>query len=206
MKKLWALICAMVLTSSVANAADPSIVFVNNLTDDIITNVLQSKDSQEEKFMRFKKAFEEALDLKSVGQFVLGVYWRSATPEQRDAFLAAFIDFTTKTWADRFDLYTGQKIVFSGTRNAEGNQLYVDSQIQNNPPVEVIWRLKRTKSGDFKIIDIIVEGVSMAMSYRNEYSAFLQKNGGKLPALTKELERKSANFKFTNAGKKKPAQ
>ena len=57
--------------------------------------------------------------------------------------------------------------------------------------------MKRTKSGDFKIIDIIVEGVSMAMSYRNEYSAFLQKNGGKLSVLTKELEQKSANFKFS---------
>lgn len=197
MKKICALICMMCLPMMVY-AANSSVAFVNHLTDDIITNVLQSNDTQEQKFTRFKTAFEKALDMKSIGQFVLGVYWRKASAEERQAFLDAFIDFTTKTWADRFDLYTGQKIVFSGTRNAEGkNQLYVDSTIENNPPVQVIWRLKQTKSGDFKIIDIIVEGVSMAMSYRNEYSAFLQKNGGKLPVLTKELEQKSANFKFT---------
>ena len=197
MKKLLSFICALFVMTSV-RAADPSVAFVNNLTDDIITNVLTSSDSRDEKFIRFKTAFENALDLKSIGQFVLGVYWRSASPEERQAFLNAFIDFTTKTWADRFDLYTGQKIIFSGTRNAEGkNQLYVNSVIENNPPVNVVWRLKRTKSGDFKIIDIIVEGVSMAMSYRNEYSAFLQKNGGKLSVLTKELEQKSADFKFS---------
>lgn len=200
MKKIMALICALILPCAV-RAADPSVVFVNTLTDDIITNVLQSDDSQEQKFERFKSSFEKALDMKSIGQFVLGVYWRNASADERQAFLNAFIDFTTKTWADRFDLYTGQKIIFSGTRNAEGkNQLYVNSVIENNPPVDVVWRLKRLKNGDFKIIDIIVEGVSMAMSYRNEYSAFLQKNGGKLPALTKELERKAATFKFT--GKK----
>lgn len=197
MKKILSFVCGVLLAVSV-QAAEPSIMFVNHLTDDIITNVLQSNDTQEQKFTRFKTAFEKALDMKSIGQFVLGIYWRKATPEERQAFLNAFIDFTTKTWADRFDLYTGQQIVFSGSRNAEGkNQLYVDSTIENNPPVQVIWRLKQTKSGDFKIIDIIVEGVSMAMSYRNEYSAFLQKHNGKLSVLTKELEQKSADFKFS---------
>ncbi len=198
MKKIFAYICVLFFVPMTAGALEPSVAFVNNLTDDIITNVLQSDDTQEAKYTRFKTAFEKALDMKSIGQFVLGVYWRKATPAERQAFLEAFIDFTTKTWSDRFDLYTGQKIIFSGTRNAEGkNQLYVDSVIENNPPVQVIWRLKKSKTGDFKIIDIIVEGVSMAMSYRNEYSSVLQKNGGKLSVLTKELEQKSADFSFT---------
>lgn len=198
MKKILSILCAVLLVPSFVFAAEPSIEFVNDLTDNIITNVLKSKAPKQERFELFKTSFEKALDMKSIGQFVLGVYWRSATPAEREAFLAAFVDFTTKTWADRFDLYTGQQIVFSGTRNAEGNQLYVDSQIKNNPPVEVVWRLKRTKDGEFKIIDIIVEGVSMAMSYRNEYGAFLQKNGGNLSVLTTELEQKSAAFQFTN--------
>ncbi len=195
MKKLWALLLGVLLTANVAKAADPSIAFVNQLTDKIITNVLTSNKSDEEKLALFKADFQEALDLKAIGQFVLGVYWRSATPADRDAFLTAFMDFTTKSWAGRFNMYNGQKIVFTGTRNAQKNQLYVDSQIQNNPPVEVIWRL-REKNGTFKIVDIIVEGVSMAMSYRNEYSAFLQQNGGKLPTLTAELNRKAAAFKL----------
>lgn len=199
MKKIYAFILSIFIGATSVSAAEAPIAFVNSLTDDIITNVLQSNDSQTEKLNRFRTSFEQALDMKNIGQFVLGTYWRTASNEERTAFLNAFIDFTTKTWADRFDSYTGQQIVFSGTRNAEGkNQLYVNSSIENNPPVEVVWRLKQTKTGDYKIIDIIVEGVSMAMSYRNEYSAFLQKNGGNLSVLTKELEQKSANFKFTD--------
>lgn len=198
MKKFLSALCGILLLPSIVFAADPSTQFVNNLTDDIITNILKSHEPQQVRFEKFKSSFEAALDMKSIGQFVLGVYWRSASPDQREAFLKAFMDFTTKTWADRFDLYTGQQIVFTGTRNAEGNQLYVDSQIKNNPPVEVVWRLKRMKDGSFKIIDIIVEGVSMAMSYRNEYGAFLQKNNGDLNTLTEELTTKAINFKFKN--------
>lgn len=200
MKKIFTLICGLLIWTNTAQASDPSIEFVNSLTDKIIENVLTSQQSTEEKLTEFRKEFTATLDLKSIGQFVLGIYWRKATPAEREAFLTAFIDFTTKTWADRFDMYTGQQITFTGTRNAEGNQLYVDSQIQNNPPVEVIWRLRKKKDG-FRIIDIIVEGVSMAMSYRNEYSSFLQANDGSVVALTKELERKSAAFKFSNEQK-----
>ncbi len=200
MKKIIAFFLGILLMGHVAQAADPSITFVNNLTDKIITDVLTSNVSDEQKLATFKTEFQQALDLKAIGQFVLGVYWRSATPADRDAFLAAFMDFTTKSWAGRFNMYNGQKIVFTGTRNAQKNQLYVDSQIQHNPPVEVIWRL-REKDGDFKIVDIIVEGVSMAMSYRNEYSAFLQQNGGNLPALTAELNKKAAAFKLNETTK-----
>ena len=183
-----------------AKAENPAIDFVNRLAENIINDVLTANVSQDEKLTRFRAEFTEALDLKNIGQFVLGIYWRKATPTEKDAFLQAFMDFATKSWADRFDSYQGQKIVFSGVRNADKNQLYVDSTIQNNPPVEVIWRLKQKDNG-YRIIDIIVEGVSMAMSYRNEYSAFLQTHGGSVAALTQELKTKSENFKWGDSQK-----
>ncbi len=197
MKKLYTFILSILIVPSVAFASDPAVSFVNKLTDRVIQNVLASNKPKDEKLIEFRKDFTAALDLKSIGQFVLGVYWRKATPAEREAFLAAFMDFTTKTWADRFDMYHGQTIVFTGTRESGKNQIYVDSQIQNNPPVEVIWRL-REKDGSYRIIDIVVEGVSMAMSYRNEYSSFLQTHNGQVAVLTKELETKSQNFQFTD--------
>lgn len=197
MKKIIALFCACLLWGQVALADDEAVNFVRSLSDDMITNVLATQKPSEEKLELFKDKFQKALDLKSIGQFVLGVYWKKASDAERTAFLNAFMDFSTKSWADRFNLYTGQTISFIGSRQAKSNQVYVDSQVQNNPPVEVIWRVKQTKEGDYKIVDIVVEGVSMAMSYRNEYTAFLQKNNGNLPALTKELENKSSAFKFS---------
>ena len=70
MKKLLGLICAIVLLSTKVWAADPSVIFIRNLADDIITNVLTSDVSQEKKFERFKHAFVDALDIRSVAQFV----------------------------------------------------------------------------------------------------------------------------------------
>ena len=100
------------------------------------------------------------------------------------------MDLTIKTWANRFDAYSGQEIVFQGSRNAERGQLYVDSVIQDKTPVEVIWRLRPSKES-YKIVDIIVEDVSMASTYRNDFRSFLQQNGNSVPKLTEELIRKS---------------
>ncbi len=197
MKKILLTLLILCGITRPALSQDPAINFVHTLTDKIITDVLQSDIAPQEKLQIFTNEFNQALDLKSIGQFVLGIYWKRATPAQQDAFLKSFMDITTKTWADRFNLYTGQKIAFKGTRTAQGNQIYVDSTIEHNPPVEVIWRLSQ-KDGTYKIIDIIVEGVSMDMSYRNEYLTFLQKNNGNLPLLTQELQQKADTFTFIN--------
>ena len=196
MRKL-ALFLFVLLGAVVARAEDPAISFVDKLADEILTEVVTSYKCAEEKEKLFHDAFTEAVDLKGVGQFVLGTAWKKATDTERTEFLNAFTDLTVKTWADRFDMYTGQQIVFQGTRNAERGQIYVDSVIQDKQPVEVIWRLRPSKDS-YKIVDIVVEGVSMASTYRNDYRAFLQQNANSVPALTAELAKKSREFRKEN--------
>ncbi|MBQ3695917.1 MAG: ABC transporter substrate-binding protein [Alphaproteobacteria bacterium] len=196
MKKL-VLFLAMLLTAMTVKAEDPAINFVDGLTDKILAEVVTAQKTQDEKERLFHDAFTEAVDLKGVGQFVLGTAWKKSSEEERNGFLNAFTDLTVKTWADRFNMYTGQQIVFQGTRNAERGQIYVDSVIQDKQPVEVIWRLRPSKES-YKIVDIVVEGVSMASTYRNDYRAFLQQNGNSVQALTDELARKSREFKSEN--------
>ena len=197
MKKLVLFLIAMFVSFAV-RAEDPAIGFVDKLADKILTEVVTSDKTKDEKETLFRSAFTEAVDLKGVGQFVLGTAWKKTSEEDRAAFLNAFTDLTVKTWADRFNLYTGQQIVFQGTRNAERGQIYVDSVIQDKQPVEVIWRLRPSKDS-YKIVDIVVEGVSMASTYRNDYRAFLQQNANSVPALTAELSRKSRDFKGENS-------
>ena len=192
MKKLGVFFLSM-LMSITAWAADPAIDFVDRLADTILKEVVTSDKTKEEKERLFRESFTEAVDLKGVGQFVLGTSWKKATEEERADFLQAFTDLTVKTWANRFDAYSGQQIVFQGSRNAERGQLYVDSVIQDKTPVEVIWRLRPSKDS-YKIVDIIVEDVSMASTYRNDYRAFLQQNNNSVPKLTEELRRKSVEL------------
>lgn len=188
MKKLILLL--LTILSFSAHASNPAIDFVDQLADKILTDVVTSDKSKEEKEKLFREAFTEAVDLKGVGQFVLGTSWKKATEEERADFLKAFTDLTIKTWSARFDSYSGQQIIFQGSRNAERGQLYVDSVIQDKQPVEVIWRLRPSKDS-YKIVDIIVEDVSMASTYRNDYRAFLQQNSNSVSKLTEELIRKT---------------
>ena len=201
MKKIIALVLGLFLiTKPAVSATDPAVDFVSQLANEMISDVLATEKPMTEKLDLFRSKFQNALDLKYIGQFVTGVYWRKASEADKKAFLDAFMEFTTKSWADKFNMYTGQTIVFKGTRNAQKGQLFVDSVIQNEPPAEVIWRI-REKDGSYKIVDIIVEGVSMAMSYRNEYSAYLQANSGSLKKLTQTLKEKSESFKFSDEKK-----
>lgn len=197
MKKI--ILMLLMLVSSHVWASNPAIDFVDQLADKILKDVVTSDKSQTEKERLFREAFTEAVDLKGVGQFVLGTAWKKATEEERAEFLQAFTDLTIKTWSGRFDAYSGQQIVFQGSRNAERGQLYVDSVIQDKQPVEVIWRLRPSKDS-YKIVDIIVEDVSMASTYRNDYRSFLQQNGNSVSKLTEELRRKITE---TNTEEKK---
>ena len=194
MKKILFILCSLFLILTSAQAAEaPSTAFVHQLADEIITNVLTSQDTQAQKTERFEKYFLKALDTQTIGKFVLGRYWRTASPEERNNFIDAFTDMALKSWADKFNLYTGQQITFLGEQPAEGkNQVYVISQIQNEPnPAEVLWRVQE-KNGSYQIVDIIIEGVSMVLSYRNEYTSFLKDH--KLPELTKKLQEQADSF------------
>ena len=196
MKKIiLTLICA--LWAIPALSADPAIDFMDALSKEIIEKGVLANKPNEEKEVFFREKFTTNLDLKNISQMVLGVYWKKATDEEKKDFMDAFTNLNTKTWTDRFGLYQGQDIVFQGTRNApQKNQIYVDSKINDNPPIEVIWRL-RQKDGSYKIVDIVVEDVSMVMSYRNEYTAFLQQHQGSVQALIDELNTKIKNFKYS---------
>ncbi|MBQ4084078.1 MAG: ABC transporter substrate-binding protein [Alphaproteobacteria bacterium] len=194
MKKTLLLFLGLFLTSLPAKAVDTKAInFVEKLANTIITDVLKSTDTTEKKTERFEKHFLEALDTQSIGKFVLGRYWRTASHTEREQFLDAFTDMALKSWADKFDMYNGQEIIFIDARPAEGeNQVYVNSQIKNDPnPVEVIWRV-RNKNGTYKIVDIIIEGVSMVLSYRNEYTAYLQNHS--LSELTERLKAQASSF------------
>lgn len=183
--------------SSPLKADEGGIQFVKSLTDDIIQNVLSANISDDEKLKIFHARFQKDLDTATIGKHVSGIYWKKASKTEQNEFLDAFFDFATKSWADKFNLYTGQQIDFKGVQTAKSGQFFVISSVQGNPPAEVLWRLKK-QGNTYKITDIVIEGVSMVKSYRNEYTAFLHKNGGKLSTLTQELKTKSKEFKFTD--------
>ncbi len=168
--------------------------FVEDVTNDGIENIINANISQKEKDARFAKLFNNALDMKFIGQFVLGRYWRTATPAQREAFIDAYREMNIKTWSKRFDEFKGRDFKFTGTTPSNSaNQVFVNSTVPmpEGEPAKVVWRVKQT-GNSFKIVDIIIENVSLAITARNEYNAYIKKAPNGIDDLIKDLQQKAS--------------
>ncbi len=186
------LISCLMLTAFSASAtvdAGQAKAFVEKVTQEGLVDIINSNVSQQEKDRRFEKLFNEALDLKFIGQFVLG---RTATPEQKKEFIEVYRQLNVKTWSKRFDEFRGKKFIFNGTSpSSSANQIFVNSSVpmdQGNP-ASVVWRVKQS-GNSFKIVDIIIENVSLAITARNEYTAFIKKSPNGIDGLIKDLKAK----------------
>ncbi len=190
-----ALFSAFLLSALPAFAAvdaDGAENFVKKITREGIEEIVDSDISQKEKDEHFEKLFNEALDLKFIGQFVLGRYWRAASQTQKNEFIEVYRQLNIKTWSKRFDEFKGKNFIFDGTSpSTSANQIFVNSKVpmEQGNPITVVWRVKQT--GDtFKIVDIIIENVSLAMTARNEYTTFISKSPDGLNGLISDLKKK----------------
>ncbi len=197
MKKnlFWSFLAVVLLGIGTARAdvdGAKAEAFVKKVTTEGIEEIINANVSQQVKDQRFAKLFNEALDLDFIGQFVLGRNWRTSTPEQRSAFIKVYRELNVKTWSQRFDEFKGKNFIFSGTTPSNSkNQIFVNSSVpmEQGEPAKVVWRVKQS-GNNYKIVDIIIENVSLAITARNEYSSFIKNNPGGVDALIKDLQKK----------------
>lgn len=182
--------------------ADAAVDFVQNLAKTAVVDLTGKDINDEERAARFRKLLLSNFDLPSVSRFVLARHWQQANEAQRKEFLRLFEEVTVLTWARRFRDYAGQSLdVGKAQAPDESGVVTVDSSFRqaDGPPIIVAWRLRQTGS-DYKIVDIVVENVSMAITQRSDFTAVIQRQGmdGLLTALGKKVE-------DMKAGKVEPA-
>ena len=110
-KLIISLFTGLLMFSSSARAdidATKAEDFIKNITREGVVEIINSNASQAERNARFEKLFNSALDLKFIGQFVLGRNWKTATVEQRDEFIDVYRKLNVKTWSKRFDEFKGK--------------------------------------------------------------------------------------------------
>ena len=125
-----------------------------------------------------------------MSQSALGLYWAKADEAQRTRFLAAAAFAEARAYAERFGQYGGQTVTIGKTITRPNGIFLVESQInQSNggEPIRLEWEL-RDRGGGMRITDVKVEGVSMIMTRRSDFSSYISRNGGDVEALIKELE------------------
>ncbi len=130
-------------------------------------------------------------DLPRIARYVLGRYWTTASEEDRRAFTALFQQWVVRTYSVRLAQYSAETVKVTGSRPESATGAVVTSEIvhPSGPPTRVEWRLRR--EGDtYRVIDIDVEGVSMALTERDQIAATIQRGGGTVASLNRTLEEK----------------
>jgi len=196
MKKLLAFLFAgLFMFGAEANAevnAAKAEQFIKDVTKQGIEELVNSDISDSERRARFTKLFNQDLDLDFIGKFVLGRYWRTATPKQRDEFIDVYRKLNVQTWSERFNDFKGKHFEFLGTENSKSpDQVFVNTQVpmQEGKPASVKWRVKET-NGNMRIVDIIIENVSLAQTSRSEYTSYIQKSPNGIDGLIADLKAK----------------
>ncbi len=195
MKKISLIMVALLGFINVATAdvnKDKAINLIENVTKEGIEQVINSNVSIEEKDKAFRQLFNTYLDLDFIGKYVLGRYWRVATPEQQKEFIKLYREFNVQTWSKRFDEFKGRNFVFEGTSVANNpNQIFVNTSVpmDDAAPVSVKWRVNDV-NGKLSIIDIIIENVSLAQTARNEYTSYVAKSPKGVEGLLENLRSK----------------
>ena len=163
--------------------------FIKDTTTEGVEQIINANISEAEKDKRFYDLLNSSLDMDFIGQFVLGRNWKVATAEQKKDFISVYRDLNIATWSKRFNEFKGKNFVFKGTTpSTSKGQLFVTTVVpmDQGEPAKVLWRV-REKDGTYKIVDIVIEGVSLAQASRSEYTAFIKNNPGGIDALIKDL-------------------
>ncbi len=166
--------------------------FVANLASRAVGELTTDELPLPERVSRFRTLLTEAFDVPAIGRFVLGRYWRTANESERAEYLKLFEDFIVQTYVQRFNDFAGAQIRVLQTRAGRENEVIatVEAVLPGRPAARFDVRMQRD-DGRFKIFDVIVEGISMSMTQRDDFAAVIQRNGGKVEGLLASLREKT---------------
>jgi phospholipid transport system substrate-binding protein len=181
-----------------AGPSDEAKGFIESLADQAIQALTLPDISKPERVRRFRILFNDHFAVEDIGKWVLGRYWRRAEPAERDEYLILFEDYIVVSYVDRFAEYAGEKLQITKVIVETDGSAEVYSEVLlpggGKTPVRVNWRVDGA-DGDFKIVDLVIEGVSMSATLRSDFSSILRRNGGKMAGLLDILREKTASLK-----------
>jgi phospholipid transport system substrate-binding protein len=192
MKAFMAFVVMVFLSFAAEAKAETAQSFIEGLGQKALTSLTGKNISVAEREKRVRTLLRNHFDIPTIGRFAMGRFWRDATPKQRDEYQKLFEDMIVKTYAKRFEDYSGQTLKVKGELKS-GKDIIVNSEIvqAGGPPVSVDWRVREINN-NFKIIDVIVEGISMSVTQRSDFAAVIQRGGGNVEALLVSLRKRSS--------------
>ena len=128
--------------------------------------------------IKVRDLLRDNFDLPLIGRFVMGKAWRKATPEQRAEYQQVFAEYVLRTYSRRLGGYAGEKFTVVKAQPMGKKDAVVITEISrpSGPPLVAGWRVRASDKG-MRILDIMVQGISMAATQRSEFSALISRQG-----------------------------
>jgi phospholipid transport system substrate-binding protein len=165
--------------------------FIRDLGDKAVGQLTGEDLTDAERAERFRALLLEHFDVPQIGEYVLGRYWRVATPEEQAEYLRLFEDYLVASYSQRFAEYTGEAFeVVSSRPQAELELVRSYVVTRSGEKAKLDWIIER-QGGELLILDLKVEGLSMSETHRSEFASVIQNNGGQVTALLDALRKKT---------------
>ena len=191
MKILRFLACIYLLfnINSLSHATNPSDL-INNIVDEAAL-ILSSEDPVESKIIKLNAIAERSVDIDGIGMYTLGKFRKSISDEQKAKYKKLFRSYFLKSFSSRLVDYTNPRINVVSQKKINDKYTIVSSILEatsKRPQVKIDWRIY-TKNPERPLIrDLIVEGLSLARTQKEEFNSIIQNNDGDINALFKTLE------------------
>ena len=209
MKRIILLASALLLSvAGMARAETAPEELVRATADQILAEIKANRDVYAKDYAKlYKMADEKVLlhfDFRRMSQWVLGRFWREATPEQRERFTSEFRDLLVGTYSQALLNYTDQKIVYLPVqRKPDDTEVTVKTEVKQTggqPNIPIHYSFYKNKDGAWKVYDITIEGVSLVTNYRSVYATKIREKG--MDALIAEIADNNRQKRAAGTAKK----
>ena len=193
-KKILIVISLLIFSNTNVLSIEPD-VFVQS-TVNRASAILSKNISKEEKIENLKLIAKETVDIKGVGFYSLGSARKNLNDSQKIEYSKLFESYFLKSFSSRLAEYTNPEIDVNGKVVLNNNYTIVNSILvatSERPEVKIDWRIYTKNSDDPKIRDLIIEGLSLARTQKEEFSSILNSNDGDINALFITLKEFSKN-------------
>jgi phospholipid transport system substrate-binding protein len=159
-----------------------------------LANLTTSATSPQERQARLVAFLNDVVDFDGVARFCLGRFWRNAAPQQQNEYLDAFRQVVTRSVTSRMGGYSnGTAKITIGQPTRQGDTINVPTVVEQpgSQPLRVVWVVSM-ENGSPRIADLIAEGVSLRVTQRSDYAAFLQHNNNDVGALIAAMRKQES--------------
>ena len=176
--------------SSFSSAIEPD-VFVQS-TVNRASQTLSKDISKKEKILELKEIAKDTVDINGIGFYTLGKYRKEISDEQKKRYSKLFKDYFLKSFSSRLSEYSNPKINVISKDKKNDNYTIVSSILvatKDRPEVKIDWRIYTKNPNKPLIRDLIIEGLSLARTQKEEFASIIKSNDNNIEALFKSLEK-----------------